>query len=767
MSSALTGIDNERVALVDVSVSAVLNDLLSEVTITQTYRNDEAVNIEAVYTFPLPLDAVLLELQVEIGERTLEGVVVEKSEAEEQYEDAVAEGDAAIMLATIEPGLYTMHVGNLLPKETARITYKYSILYRWTGDRFRVFLPTTVAPRYGKWRHRPHETPEVGLVVENRFSLQLEIFGALRDARFECPSHLVTLAKSAEKAVLSLQQQRAIMDRDFVLNVTAPQAARSFVLSGVDGDGVAVLASFQPFLPGLRQSHPLNLAIVIDCSDSMAGDSINQAKEALERILTGLQPHDRMTIIAFGSTVKPMSRALFACSKVNLGRAATYAGQLDADMGGTEIGRALDKAYEMLRGVEAADIFLLTDGEVTDREAVVRAGEKAGHRIFTVGVGSAVSEAFVRQLASTTGGACEMVSPREEMAERVVRHFERMRAARARRAMIRWPEGAVGLAPTDVGPIFEGDTVLACARFDSRQPVGPIVLEVEADTDDLVRQELTLTARPFEATTESMSTVARVTAALRLRQSDMASGLDLALRYRLLSPWTNWLVVAAREAGEKTEGLPELRKVRHTLAAGWGGSGSVRAKSRGAHILYSHDIGDDIPLSAASEVRQEPIDWSRLSSLVNADPSMLQVEEALALLRESGTADRFHEVFELAQELAVDSNAIAVIIVSIVLGGPAGIDLSAQANDALASLRTVARRSLAALLQMARDGQALERAVWRAIERDVLGSFQAGGTKDGLERYTRIGDLIERLKLALRESAVGAGEGVGSVQTSE
>ena len=132
------------------SVSAALRDLLGEVTVCQTYRNDEDVNIEAVYTFPLPLDAVLLDLRVEIGGRTLNGVVVEKKAAEEQYEDAVAAGDAAVMLEAIEPGLYTMNVGNLLPKETATITFVYAIVYRWVGDTLRVSLPTTIAPRYGR-----------------------------------------------------------------------------------------------------------------------------------------------------------------------------------------------------------------------------------------------------------------------------------------------------------------------------------------------------------------------------------------------------------------------------------------------------------------------------------------------------------------------------------------------------------------------------------------------------------------------------------------
>lgn len=81
LASAVTGTRGEKVARSDVSVSAVLRDLLSRMAVSRTYRNDEPANIEAVYTFPLPLDAVLLDLKVEIGGRVLKGVVVEKTAA--------------------------------------------------------------------------------------------------------------------------------------------------------------------------------------------------------------------------------------------------------------------------------------------------------------------------------------------------------------------------------------------------------------------------------------------------------------------------------------------------------------------------------------------------------------------------------------------------------------------------------------------------------------------------------------------------------------
>jgi len=67
------------------------------------------------------------------------------------------------------------------------------------------------------------------------------------------------------------------LDRDFILSVKGQKATCSFALCGSDGDGVAAVASFQPFFQGLQQPRPLNLAIVIDCSGLMQGDTTRQS----------------------------------------------------------------------------------------------------------------------------------------------------------------------------------------------------------------------------------------------------------------------------------------------------------------------------------------------------------------------------------------------------------------------------------------------------------------------------------------------------------
>lgn len=761
LASALTGLEGERVALCDVSVSAVLQDLLAEVTVSQTYRNDERVNIEAVYTFPLPLDAVLLELEVEIGGRVLNGVVVEKKAAEEKYEDAVEAGDAAVMLEAIEPGLFTMNVGNLLPQETAKITFRYAILYRWAGDRLRFFLPTTIAPRFGESPHLPHQAPEASLTVENQFSLRVEVLGALRDAQFVCPSHAVELVKSAESVVLSLRQPKAVMDRDFILNVKAPQATRSFVLCGQDGDGLAAVASFQPFFPGLQQPRPLNLAIVIDCSGSMQGDSMEQAKQALEGILDGLQPHDRIALIAFGNSTNVMSDRPLPCNKTNLAKAKRFAKALDANMGGTEIGNALREAYAVAGCSESADVFLVTDGEVSDWETVVEEAKKSGHRIFTVGVGSAVSEAFVRELAVGTGGECELVSPREGMADRVVRHFERMRSPRAKRVAVRWPDGAASITPARIGAVFEGDTVVACARFDRAPAHGAAILEVETDKGETVRQELA-----FPATTptpDCLSTVARVAAAARLKEVDDGVGLETALRYRLVSPWTNWLVIAPRTDEEKAQDLPALRKVPQTLAAGWGGVGSVAMSLSmdalaAPRAMYSRSVDfaamEDFDLSEIETPRRAlPLDlpepYRRLLELIDANASRLDVAGALDLLTESGLAAEFDDLFQHAADLGISVDVVATIVLARLLGGPLGEFLSGDAQLALASLQEHAREATDALREMGRHGIALARLTQEPVAREVLRQRSDG---EAVERFARMRELLDHLEDAVRRS---------------
>jgi Ca-activated chloride channel family protein len=182
VAATLEPVGEAHIALETVDVQANLRGLMSEVIVTQTYRNLENTNIEAVYTFPLPLDAVLLNLTLELNGKTLKGVVQPKADAEERYEEAIEDGDSAILLQELGGSLFTINVGNILPNEQAVIKFTYAQLHRWQGDSLRFHLPTTIAPRYGDpvaVGLEAHQIPEFALTVDRGFSLAIRIEGKI------------------------------------------------------------------------------------------------------------------------------------------------------------------------------------------------------------------------------------------------------------------------------------------------------------------------------------------------------------------------------------------------------------------------------------------------------------------------------------------------------------------------------------------------------------------------------------------------------------
>ncbi len=370
----------------------------------------------------------------------------------------------------------------------------------------------------------------------------------------------------------------------------------------------------------------------------------------------------------------------------------------------------------------------------------------------------------MRGLAAATGGECELVSPREGMADRVVRHFERMRAPRATRVAVHWPDGATNISPSRIGAVFEGDTVVACASFDRPQAGGSAVLEVETDKGEIVRQELGIPAAPPASSPDGLSTVARVAAAARLKEADDVIGLQTALRYGLISPWTNWLVVAPRAEEEKALDIPALRKVPQTLAAGWGGVGGVAARFSmdplpastpryAASMRLAETVDFDELFLDEPARRIPPLDfpepYRRLLGLISADASRLEIDGVLDLLTQSGVAAEFDDLFRHAANLGVNVNVVAVIVLVRLLGGPLGELVSGKAQAAMTSLHECAREATEAMREMGRHGVALVRLTQDPLAREVLPKPSGDDT---LERLAQVRALLDHLEDAIRTS---------------
>lgn len=638
-------------ALEGMRVTGVLRNAFAVLELVQTYRNSERSNIEAVYSFPLPVEATLLHLSVRLNDTLLFGRVAERRQAEAEYEEAVASGDTAVMLEQVEPGLYTMNVGNLMTGERAEVKLRFALPLKWDGGKLRLALPTTVAPRYGDHAQvaiPQHQLPVVDLMAEHRYTLALRVLGGLGDTAIASPSHSISVAKIEDGLEVGLSEGHASADRDLVLTLQAKGEPASEVTLAPDGEHHMAHAAF--LIPERQGQQPVAMKILVDCSGSMAGDSMELAKSGALHALQCLKSGDLFSVSAFGTTVKHDlgAQGMLMPGSVDsaITKACRFVGQLDADLGGTEMLPALEAVFALSRSgegrmVEGGDVLLITDGDVWDREGIVHACRKSGHRVFVIGIGSSPTESVVREVAESTGGAAAFVSPNEAITPVIERHLQRMRVPRVIGAELDWSASSVWQSPARLtGCVFPGDTLHVFAGLDSITD-GPARLSIQYA--DGTKAEVIAEMPHGVARTLTDHDLPRIAAAARIRQGVFESGDEcqteltaLAVQYQIISSYTNYILVHLR-GEEAASDMPELRQVPNMLAAGWGGVGTVRACSKvlACHSSHYSVAGDqsadeflDMPAfcratSDATPASSPRVKFSRRLTLSGSSPAVM------------------------------------------------------------------------------------------------------------------------------------------------
>lgn len=553
-----------RPSLRGVHARGRIDGLMLDMALEQTYVNAGTRPLEVVYTFPVPLAATLLGLDVDIGGHKLAAQVLSRSRAEAAYEGEVASGDSAVMVEAAGDGRYTLNLGNLLPGDTFRVTVRYGQLLRFEQGIIRVTLPTTLGSWYGDPIRdgglTPHQVPLTGGLDDYPFSIELAVNGPLASAQAECTTHALSIERGEARLQAALRA-RAWLDRDFVFTLSGlpdwSSAVRVPDFAAPEGEAAAevVIASLCPRFGDARPA-AINLKLLADCSGSMAGASIESSRAALAAILSELEPPDRFSLSCFGTHTLHLFDALQPAAGAFLERAREHVRTLLSDMGGTEMAQALQQTLTLPGAEGGACVLLITDGQVWAVDAVVEAAVRSGQRIFVIGVGHSPSEAPLRRLADETGGACDIVPPGEDLHEAILRMFQRIRHQTHARLSVEW--GAEPLWQVPLPPaIYPGDTVHLMAAFPRGCPVRP-VLQLQAG--DLA---ISCAAPPVQSLDNAG--LSRLAAANRLTSLPEQARSDWAVRYQLVSVDSNLVLTAQREVKSIT--MPTLERIRHTQVA--------------------------------------------------------------------------------------------------------------------------------------------------------------------------------------------------------
>ena len=606
--TGLVSTNGMSIALKSVHIEGQIDGLTAEMTITQRYRNESGNKLEIVYTFPLAAGAVLLGMEVNLGGRRLRGSIAEKKEAWKRYEEAIDDGNAPVLVEQSSPGLYTANLGNIVAGEDVVVELRYAQLLHFDNGGLRLTIPTVTAERYGD-EHRAgglaaHESAAASILAEYPLSLRILLHGPLAEAEVHCPSHTCGYENTPDGRVVSLNSG-AMLDRDFILCLDNLEQ-RSCALLGADvEDRTLMLASFCP-KPADNKPQPLRMKILADCSGSMAGDSIEQTRQALSGLLGLLERGDYVSYSRFGSTVRHETDGFLAHSPEAMTQLSNAFRQTEADMGGTEMARALFSTLSDIAmpedGKESPCVLLITDGAIWDVDGVIRTCRATGQRIFAIGVGSAPAESLLRELAQQTGGACVLVSPNEDITRTIKDMLGKMRQPAYERPYVDWGREPMWQTAMPLR-LYGGETVHVFASF-SEIPVNAPTLHWRIeDVDHTLAVEKPRIARS--------KVLARLAGAARLAAAGTPEeARELALQYQLVSEHI-FLFLVHEQEGEKNGELPVLHQVPQMMAAGHGGFGTaVSSTSKKRRLERGRGAGlvSFAPLSEYGRTRDPLID---------------------------------------------------------------------------------------------------------------------------------------------------------------
>jgi Ca-activated chloride channel homolog len=620
--------ESVAIPLKGVEVKGVITGRAAKVKVKQHFANADTNAVEAVYKFPLPENSAVCGFKAVIGEDSWEAEIEGRDEAFKRYDEALAKGDGAYLLDEERPNIFTLSLGNLNPNTSAVIEIDYVITLDTHGQGVRFFLPTTISPRYVPDGMEKEDIPVEDIVnpayagsVPYGLSIYLDVHGAAGVSSVSSPSHGIMTRFSEGLMQVEFSAQTVAMDRDFILDITYKDGFRNRSFIYTDEEAKYIQLDFSPSLqaPAREHDHDTEIIFVLDCSGSMTGSSIEEAKQALTVFLKGMDRSMHFNIYRFGSRFEKLFEVSKPYTQDHLDTAVNYLSTVDADLGGTELLAPLRDIYDTrIAEGSSRKVILITDGEIGNEQAVSRLVQSNAQTtsLFVVGIGYGPNEYLIKQLARSSGGAADCIAPGDRIEPRVLRLFKKVTTEKISNCTVNW-DFQVDQAPsrpviyneetTSVFGKTHGDLV-ALNQFTVTGDYMGSKQEWEIDVQPVTGADIPVSllwAR--ERIRDLEEGTASVKGSKQSRRGESGARktiIALSKKYGILSRETSFVAVEKRPESQRTTGDTVLRRIPVMLTKDWHGgvqylagakfmaqpSGYLKAVGRRGHMLYSAEI---------------------------------------------------------------------------------------------------------------------------------------------------------------------------------
>jgi Ca-activated chloride channel family protein len=443
--------NTEAMILKEVAINGNICGEYAEISINQVYENKSRGDIEGVYVFPIPKTAIISGFEAEIGGKTLKTIVEEKEKALKIYENAKNRGENTVFLEELKPHTFKIAIGKIIAGETVKIKLSYIDELEYKDNRFKLIIPAIYEPtkieensKFNNLKNSFVNKIAKKKIEDSEFQFRTNIIvESLCKLDFESPYHKLKIEREGDNvAKINLQDDYEAMDRDFVLIMKEKESLEAdgiiYEYKENDEDRRIVYLRMIPKLDYFEEEQKESYVFLIDISDTMKGDKLEQAKNALQICIRNLEEGDTFDIIAMGKTLKyfwDVGMAEF--NSETLKKASEWIESLvtedDADIFG-----AIKYSIENEGGHNT--ILIFTDDEVDEEEEILNYIEKniGDNRIFTFGFDSETNNYFLNKLAHKSFGKAEFINKGQRIEHVVLKQFKRIQNPEVDDIQINW-----------------------------------------------------------------------------------------------------------------------------------------------------------------------------------------------------------------------------------------------------------------------------------------------------------------------------------------
>jgi len=568
-------------------VDIKIKDGTATARIEQVFRNSVNRNLEAVYVFPLPENASISDFAMMINGKRMSGELVEKGKARGIYEDIVRRMKDPGLLEHIGGNLFRVSVFPVPANGLQKIELEYSQTLAFDSGLYKYVYPL----KTGDSASRTLADFTVGVRLDSKLALK-SIYS---------PSHKVGLSRKGDhEAVIGFEEDKALLDRDFVLYyaVSQKEFGLNLLTHAAKADKGFFMMMLAPSMATPDSVMAKDVTFVFDTSGSMAGKKIEQTRKALEYAVKTLHDGDRFNVVRFSTDVEPFKPALVDVNAKTREEALAFIAKTEA-RGGTAINDALTTALAMNPDSKRPAIILfLTDGRPTIGETTpetildnLRKSNKGNTRVFVFGAGEDINAILLDKIAGQNGGIPQYVLPEEDIEVKVSSLVDKMSSPVLANVRVEVDKLKTSMVhPSALPDLFSGEQIIVFGRYDGS---GDSVIRLTGDVNGKKREFVYEGTFPAEQSDNSF--IARLWATrrvgflldeIRLR-GESAELKDEVIRlskeYGIMTPYTSYLVLEDDKA-----------YAQHGIARDGGkmGPGDAPAPDRKADgFLYAREGG--------------------------------------------------------------------------------------------------------------------------------------------------------------------------------